>query len=739
MAGKLKPCKPHQVRSRTTNRCRNKTKPKTHRKKKIKTSSRRRRSRSRSQGIRLERVPMLTSKTPSKQKETLSSVVLQEFERMRNAQFVPQISENKLRKIDKDMIDILHGVYRAASENKMDLQGRLNFLEKTNCLNTIKPSHDMTCGLSLVGPVDPAFKTVDPTSNLYQQVILWRTHVDSKNYFQKSDLKWAISQSLTMHDELDMCFLGEKGFTRLFLGKIVGAPEDFESLQMDSMEKEVDRIFSDDNILGSVNNYLKDYGFIEYTEYSAMESKAKQIEPIHWTYAVFVTGAISTYYFNVFQRGYVQDFVEKVIDAMDSMKDFFKRETPNESQETGPSTSEENIYINPEFFPGHQGDTNTGYTGRQLLIDQLNEVPNIPLGTSLVPSETFVPFDHIQNKLEFGKIYKFRKAIHDANYEHFRYIIDQLTFIEIDKFLSQNPTMIGNEYEPEGPVNGPRNASVSEITMIYLKYTMKSVHSHSKIFHDTMREHWGKRGEYSERIKEIAESIHEKIIETGEFVDDIVTKIKNGTARMQDIWKALTDPIPIHGPVTKPWDEGDEIPNGVSYELNAFFQEGVNEVIDGLADKEFILKKLKQFNRPGRQSIFLAGHATWSVENLEDVSIIIRELIFNAGKEDEQSILSEKGVEFLRKLTKDQIKDFNKRLVEYEKVLKKEIDDHIKLVKIQEEKGGQKPFLPYTKPTDVPKLPSIGLLNYPDMINFGDLSFIPSGINDFLPTPNVIM
>ena len=773
MVRKLKPCKPHQARSRTTNRCRNKSKPKTTRKCKIRASSKKRRSRSRSRSyVYQEPIPIETSpvfvqkvkKVPSRnakktalpEEETLSSVLFQEFERIRNARYVPDLYENELRRIDRDMIDILYGVYRAAFENNKDLQGRLNFLDKQNCSDTKTPSHDMTCGLSLVGDVDPTFQTVDPTSNLYQQVILWRTHaVDSGNSFQRSDLKWAIAQSLTTHDELDMCFLGEKGFTRLFLGKIVGAPKDFESLPMDNMEREVDRLSIND--LGAVNNYLKDYGFVKYTEYNATESKARHIEPIHWSYAVFITGAISTYYLNVFQSGYVQNFIDKVVEAINTMPGFFKEI----SQDSGPSTPEQDIFIDPEFFPGHQGSTDTGYTGPQLLIDQLNEVPNLPFGTALVPFEIFSPFDPIQKDLEAGKIYKFRKAINDSNYEHFRDIIEQFTFLEGFLADEQGPaggpgpmegpaggpgpiegpvggpgTMEGPAGGPgpiegpaggPGPMEGPEDGPVEgpaggpgpmegpaggpgpmegpnhELNMEYLRYIIKISQIQFDIFTEAVNH--SKAGDYWQKVKEVANRIRGN--------------------------------MPVHGPITKPWDEGDEIPNGVSYEGIAFVQEAVNVIMDGLADKEHVLQKMKEFNRRGRQNSFLVGRITWADNNLEDVGIIIKELVFNAGKQDEKHILSEKGLEYLRDLTNEQVKDFNKRLVEYEKVVGKEIDDYKKLVKTQEEKGGQKPFLPYVKPVYVPdKLPEIGVLHYPDMINFGDLTSIP--IDIFTPAMQAI-
>ena len=470
MAGKLKPCKPHQARSRATNRCRNKNKPKTCSKKKIKTSSKTRRSRSHKGTGPI--ITEVTGKITSFQ--SISDIVLQEFERVRNSQFVPNVSENEIRKIGKDMIDILHGVYKAASANNMDLQGRLNFLEKTNCSDTTNPSHDMACGLSLVGPVDLEFKTVDPTSNLYQQVILWRTHTDSNNYFQKNDLKWAIAQSLTTHDELDMCFLGERGFTRLFLGKIVGAPEDFESLSMDSMEKEVDRIFSNDyNILGSVNNYLREYGSIEYVEYNAVKSSVRQVEAIHWSYAVFVTGAISTYYFNVFQREYVRDFIENVIEAMDSIiKRFSDKKTDSDDV-----FDENPLYVDPDLlFTGTQFENteNTENT-EQLLIDQLRTVPDIPSGemsTALQKFQIFSPFDNIQNDLEFGETYKFVRGIQDSNYENFRKVygifLDK-EFLKTQEYMSQDPLMI-------------REATSYEKHLLNIKYLMEVFQHYSEVF-----------------------------------------------------------------------------------------------------------------------------------------------------------------------------------------------------------------------------------------------------------------
>ena len=525
MAGKLKPCKPHQARSRATNRCRNKNKTKTNRKNKIKASSKRRsRSRRRSRSI----LPEIVTQIQPEQYEpngSVSSLILQEIEDLRSEYFVPDRTEDSSNNLNKDMMDILYGVYRAASKHNMDLRGNLNFLDKSKCADTNNPYNEednlssMKCGLSHVEPVDFSFgeDTDESYLNLLQKVIRWRTHVNPKNVFQSSDLKWAIRMSLTQNEEIDMCFLGEKGFIRLRLGNIVGAPGDAEHLDTTGMETEVDEIFNNSfNILHSVNQYLKEYGYVEYVEYSQKELKARKLQPIHWEYAVFMTSAISIYDFYIFENKNIQKHTEKLIedgglrqrlqDIIDSIppgcSPGWPLKPPKPPQGLiGPPPLIRVIPSGPTILLDHPS---TGYTGVQLLIGQTPDATEINERAKEFVEEIL---ERLQKNVElFQKLQKkHREEKLKERQEWFKKVhqifLDK-EFIKTQEYLAENPLMI-------------RGYTMYEKWAIYLKYILEMATALPEVVDLTIIDHpvMVSPGEFDsgyKKAKEVATEIAEK-------------------------------------------------------------------------------------------------------------------------------------------------------------------------------------------------------------------------------------
>ena len=212
--------------------------------------------------------------------------------------------ENKEFTIDGNMVEILSGVYNAAKLHNTDIQGRLNFLQNLDCPDRTNPysfsGNDdiIKCGLSDIHMVNP--ETFYESENPSDKTIRWRTAVHPENRFNRSDLIWAVKDSMTNHEEIDICILGEESVTRLVIGEII-LPETitlddyYEKLDLNSMEKKVDLIFdtnSGTSLVVSINNYLREYGYVE--EFSYGRSIRKFVPKIHLYYAGFITGLLST-------------------------------------------------------------------------------------------------------------------------------------------------------------------------------------------------------------------------------------------------------------------------------------------------------------------------------------------------------------------------------------------------------------------------------------------------------------
>ena len=179
-------------------------------------------------------------------------------------------------------------------------------------------------------------------------------------------------------------------------------------------------------------------------------------------------------------------------------------------------------------------------------------------------------------------------------------------------------------------------------------------------------------------------------------------------------------------------EERYQVRNEVWYRINSFFRQQLGQLpgmVDGLSEKTRILKLLEKHNSPREQEQFLKHRATYGYAYMKELNEIIRHMIFQTGTEEEQELLgNELLVErltdtsahaykeerekflFLRKMEEQELKEFGKRLQEYEILVKKEIDNHLAFKKHREDSNGSIPFLPYVGPDTKIEYPAIGLV-----------------------------